>query len=344
MKTIIKKLTLTFVVTLCMVMFCSVNSEAAEATGTIIWGQAFSGKEAGTDVVYSFKVPTSGKVAFTYTYKASDNNRFIIQDMTGKDMLYLHVGEGTFNTSLDLLAGDYQLIIRSYMNWDNLEYSVVPMFAASGETNSESYLSQNNDVTTATNTSVGTSVKAQFAVNDDTDIYKLKVNKTGFLKLTLNSELENIGFEIKNAMGDVAYSNDYVTVGKHVYSYFCPKGTYYVTFKSNKTGVYSFNTSRKDIPASSVSKVKNVKTKSAKVTWKRKSDVDGYQIQYSKNKKFKKGNRSQYVESATTKSFVISGLKKNTKYYVRIRTYVKDSNGKKYYSAWSKGKSVKINK
>lgn len=345
MKKYLKSFTMTFLVALCLVIFCSIESKASEmATGSITWGQTFFGKEEGTDQIYTFSVPTSGKVAFTYTYKASGNNRFIIKDMTGKDMLHLYVGEGTFNTSLDLLAGEYQLILKSYMNWGNVEYSVVPMFAASGETNSESYLNKNNEVTTATTAAVGTNVKAQFAINDDTDIYKINLNKNGFLKFTLNSELENISFEIKNAMGDVSYSNYDVSVGKHIYSYFCPKGTYYITVSSNKTGVYNFHTSISDIPASSVSKAKNVKVKSAKITWKRKSDVTGYQLQYSKKKNFKKGNKSQYIEPATTRSFVISGLKKNTKYYVRIRTYVKDANGKKYYSAWSKAKSVNIKK
>lgn len=343
MKKIVKSFSMTLMVVLCMVMLCSIKSEAIEK-GSITWGQSFSGKEEASDEVYSFKLETSGKVAFTYTYKGAGNNRFIIQDKTGKDMLHLNVGDGTFNSSLDLLAGEYQLIIKSYMNWGGLEYSVIPMFESSEETNSESYLSKNNEVTTATTYAVGKNMKAQFAVNDDTDIYAVKLDKNGFLKLTLISELENMNFEIKNAMGDVSYSSNDVSVGKHVYSYFCPKGTYYVIFKSNKTGVYSFETARTDIPKTSVSKTTNLKNKRAKITWKRKSNVDGYQIQYSANKKFQKGNKSKTIQSATTSSLTIKNLKKNKKYYVRIRTYVKDTNGKKYYSGWSNAKSVKIRK
>lgn len=81
--------------------------------------------------------------------------------------------------------------------------------------------------------------------------------------------------------------------------------------------------------------------KSVKVTWKKVKGIKGYQIQYSTNKKFKKGNKTITVKSAKSTSATIKKLKSKKKYYVRMRTY-KIVNGKKVYSAWSKAESVKV--
>ena len=81
--------------------------------------------------------------------------------------------------------------------------------------------------------------------------------------------------------------------------------------------------------------------KSVKVTWKKVKGIKGYQIQYSTNKKFKKGNKTITVKSTKSTSATIKKLKSKKTYYVRMRTY-KIVNGKKVYSAWSKAKSVKV--
>lgn len=81
--------------------------------------------------------------------------------------------------------------------------------------------------------------------------------------------------------------------------------------------------------------------KSIKVTWKKVKGIKGYQIQYSTNKKFKKGNKTITVKSKKSTSATIKKLKSKKKYYVRMRTY-KVVKGKKVYSAWSKAKRVKV--
>ena len=49
--------------------------------------------------------------------------------------------------------------------------------------------------------------------------------------------------------------------------------------------------------------------KSVKVTWKKVKGIKGYQIQYSTNKKFKKGNKTITVKSAKSTSATIKKLK-----------------------------------
>ena len=64
-----------------------------------------------------------------------------------------------------------------------------------------------------------------------------------------------------------------------------------------------------------------------------------YQYQYAKNKQFKKAKsiRSSYASLTT------STLSKKKKYYVRVRAYY-TYNGKNYYGAWSKAKSIRTKK
>ena len=92
------------------------------------------------------------------------------------------------------------------------------------------------------------------------------------------------------------------------------------------------------MPTTTITSVKS-QSKAFTVKWKKKSGITGYQIQYSTNSKFKKGNKSIKIKNAKTVSKKITKLKVAKKYYVRIRTY----KGKKY-SKWSKVKSIKTPK
>ncbi len=86
------------------------------------------------------------------------------------------------------------------------------------------------------------------------------------------------------------------------------------------------------------------KSKAFLVKWKKQTDITGYQIQYSANKKFKKkGTKIKTVKNPQATKLTVKKLKPGKKYYVRIRTY-KTANGATLYSGWSKAKTVKIKK
>ena len=93
-----------------------------------------------------------------------------------------------------------------------------------------------------------------------------------------------------------------------------------------------------NIPSTTITSVK-AKSEAFTIKWKKKTNIAGYQIQYSTNSKFKKENKTIKIKKAKTVSKKITGLKPSKKYYVRIRTY----KGKKY-SKWSKVKSIKTTK
>ena len=100
-----------------------------------------------------------------------------------------------------------------------------------------------------------------------------------------------------------------------------------------KTTVFATN-----IPSTTITSVK-AKSEAFTIKWKKKTNIAGYQIQYSANSKFKKGNKTIKIKKVKTLSKKITGLKPSKKYYVRIRTY-KTVNKKTYYSNWSKKKCI----
>ncbi len=86
--------------------------------------------------------------------------------------------------------------------------------------------------------------------------------------------------------------------------------------------------------------------KQFKVSWKKDSRADGYEIQYSTDKKLKKGCYAQAVKkNKTTSQTIKKKLKSKKTYYVRIRAYKSGKvNGKntKIYSKWSSTVKVKV--
>lgn len=105
--------------------------------------------------------------------------------------------------------------------------------------------------------------------------------------------------------------------------------------------LFSYGTSAAaDIPASKIKKLSFVpKNISVTVKWKKVKKADGYQLQYSTNKKFSK-KKSVAINKVKTVKKTIKNLKLDKTYYFRIRTFKKQG-GKKVYSKFSAKKSIK---
>ena len=93
------------------------------------------------------------------------------------------------------------------------------------------------------------------------------------------------------------------------------------------------------VPRVKFSKLKVSGKCKVKATWKKLTNISGYQIQYAPNKKFKKAKRKTVKSTSVT----IKKLKKKKTYFVRVRAY-KLVDGKKVYGKWSVVKKVKIKK
>ena len=161
----------------------------------------------------------------------------------------------------------------------------------------------------------------------------LPVGKTK--KITITGAKGTLSY--KNQNKTIAVVNDSGTItAKKV-------GTVKITVSAAATANYKKSAAKtitiKVLPAA-VTEFKVTNTASGiRLTWKKAAKSSGYQIQYAENSKFTSGKKTVTIKSSKTTSRKITGLKAKKKYYVRIRTY-QTVNGKKYYSSWSKAKSV----
>jgi hypothetical protein len=132
-----------------------------------------------------------------------------------------------------------------------------------------------------------------------------------------------------------------------VSSLYLDKGTYYIRISVWSEDIYA------KLSLTSIGKPKKVTDVTAKesswswsnnkqmdVNWTEQNGVSGYQVQYSLQSSMKKAKTVKTEDHSAR----IEKLKSGKKYYVRVRAYNESSSGKKYYSAWSKVKSVKISK
>lgn len=114
---------------------------------------------------------------------------------------------------------------------------------------------------------------------------------------------------------------------------------------SNASTLTALESQYANLTKPSVAKVKIKKVKAAKkgkkatVTWKKVSGAAGYQVTYSLKKKFK--NAKTITVSASKAKTVLRKLKKNKKYYVKVRAF-KTYRGQTYYGNYSKVKKVTI--
>lgn len=90
-----------------------------------------------------------------------------------------------------------------------------------------------------------------------------------------------------------------------------------------------------------ITSLKNKKTDSVSVKWKKIAGAVGYQLQYSTNKRFK----GKITKNTKNTKHLCRKLDKNKKYYFRIRAYrISDKKSKKkIYGSWSKTKKITVN-
>ncbi len=191
------------------------------------------------------------------------------------------------------------------------------------------YYSDNAQVVKISPVTASSDIQKTYAKKAQTA--KIGASAAGGAKLTYKSSNKNVKVD---ASGKVTIAKKFL-------------GTAKITIRSQETAAYlaaSRTITVKVVPKGvSLKKLRNDAGRKLTVTWKKNSDVTGYELQYATNKKFQSGKKTKAVKKKATTSLRLSGLKKGKTYYVRIRTY-KTVGGKKIYSAWSAAKSVKIKK
>ena len=145
---------------------------------------------------------------------------------------------------------------------------------------------------------------------------------------------------------DTSKTSKEITGLKNLKKYYVRIRTYTtVTVDGETTKLYSSWSTKKSVTTSQNSnKLKSVSYVSKgkiKVSWAKKSNADGYIVQYSTKKSFSKGYTSTVlIGKSSTTSKTISALSAK-KYYVRVANYIV-VNGKKIVSDWSSTKTVTV--
>lgn len=323
----------------------------------IIWDKSCSGTVSAKAVHrFYFTLQSSGKVSFTGTTSNTSTRyptKFVLYNDAGEVIRKIRVGDQITALSAELLAGKYYFEIDNYGNDDShrdRDYNFIPSFIPSNETKSENYLTDNNSAGSATPYTLGTNYVGHLANNDDKDVYVFKVSKPGTITITMSSSvLRGYSFELINTSGSIKHSKNDLGVGRKISDpYFLPSGKYYLTVNRKNTddgyvGNYSFVIKYSAIPKTLVKKAVNSSKKTVTVKWKKSKKADGYRVGIYKTKACKKAVKIKNIEGNNKNSCKFSKLKKGT-YYVRIKTIVKDNNGKPYYSDWSKVIKVKVKK
>lgn len=199
--------------------------------------------------------------------------------------------------------------------------------------------------------------------------FKVSGDTTARMNLSLENPLGESVFKSKKTGVTLYRSNHNVlermNIAENYYSSACSKevtlksGTYYVEIagseaytdsweptKLKNTGVNNMgvvNLKITTVKKTKISKLSNVKGKKAQVTYNKVSNAKGYEIQYSTDKKFKKGVKVKKANAKTTK-VTLKKLTKGKKYYVRVRAYRVDEDDNRVNGSWSEAKSVKITK
>lgn len=95
------------------------------------------------------------------------------------------------------------------------------------------------------------------------------------------------------------------------------------------------------VKKATIKKAVNKKGKKVKLSWKKVSGASGYNVRYALSKKKLKKAKIKKIKKNKV-SYTIKKLKKKT-YFIQVRAY-KVVDKKTYYGAWSKVKTVKVNK
>lgn len=290
---------------------------------------------------FKFTAPDTGIYKFSLAHDYIESSRYywkvIIYDSLFEEQGCFrfkgNVMEDSNEVSLPR-GGNYYIKITTEEYYLGGERSrITYTFNITAHTHSFTY-----DVTKATTSQDGTiTPKCSCGyVGEKTTIYhpsSISVSQNAY---TYNGKSRKPQVVVYDSQGNVISANNYtVSYASNTKSV----GTHYVTirFKENYSGTgyrsYVINPKAANLTKLSGS------SKAFTAKWSKGKACDGYQLQYSTNKKFSKGKIITISRKSST-SVKCRGLKGKKQYYVRIRSY-KTVSGKQYYSSWSAAKTVK---
>lgn len=285
----------------------------------------------------------SGKYEMPIRYWVEvENNKYVIKFKIDKINYSMELNDESVGTYIDKI----ELSQKSYIyNGKEQKPSVIVKDNNGKVVNSRYYkLIYDNDSTSIGNHKVKIEFNGNYMGNDQILYYVInskninQISVQGIQDKTYTGKTISQNITLKD--GDIILKNGIDYILRYKNNKKIGIATITIIGKENYEG--AIEKTFKILPkGTSVSKLTKGKKKIS-IKWKKqKTETTGYEIQYSTDSNFKNKNKIVNIKKNKTTSYTISKLKSKTKYYLRIRTY-KKVNGKKYYSYWSKVKSIKI--
>lgn len=267
--------------------------------------------------------------------KAGEYEVGSILDLTLDQKINTITGEDAWETNITELEHDMSISLSLDKSLaDGEDYEIIRVHDGKTDVVEASYDQETDTLTFNTDRFSTYAIAYKKTSPEIVSAKNVSLSRTSY---TYDGKVKKPTVTVKDSKGKtIAASNYKVTYGKGRKN--VGKYTVKVTFTGDYAGTVTktFKINPKSTTISSIT----AKSKGFKVKWKKNTtQTTGYQIQYSTNSKFK-GAKTVTVSKNKTTYKTISKLKAKKKYYVRIRTY-KKIGSTKYYSSWSKTKTVK---
>ena len=176
---------------------------------------------------------------------------------------------------------------------------------------------------------------------------KVSTRKTTSLKLSWSKVNGASGYQLQRKSGDTWKTLTNTTSTSYTVKNLSAGKAQYFRVRAYKTvSGKKYYSSWKTLTTATKPSTPSIKTPSTNkkhqiiVKWNKVSSCSGYQVQYSNKSNFSKVIATKTVSGNSKTSYTGKNFTKGKTYYVRVRSY-KTVNGTKYYSSWSKVKSIK---
>ena len=298
-------------------------------------------------VTYQVNLPSSGVIKQVLDVSSRELG-ITVYDASGTEIYdKRYEREGTYTNNFWLIGGTYYIEMWKPSSYSP-EVSFKWIFESANESFNENQDNRNNDISIPSPIQLGSEIKGQFAANDYKDIYSFSTKKRGALTLNITDyHKSDLDISVVNEDGNYNYTEKDLPKGKKNITLQLPEGDYYIICSGDSVGEYSFKSTFTEAPTGvKLVSAKNVKGGKLKANWKKRKDVDGYEVQISTSSEFDKEVTSKLIKGASKNSFTFKGLSTysyygNNEYYCRVRTY-KTTNRIKAFSDWSEEKKVVI--
>ncbi len=208
-----------------------------------------------TDMVfYKFTLAESGNVNIIIDASVEKYNVSLYNSdgeaMWHSDAIYWNSTTEKSQYTLDsnLVSGDYYFSVNKNNNCTG-EYSFKITLKSAQESFAESTGVNNNTLENANKIDFGTKYTGQLAFNDDKDIYKFEIDKSGRVGFNMIANIYRVCYYIYDSKGNTIWESGRIEwdgrseQSQSSYSFDLVAGTYYFCVSKGNSGTYTFNAS-----------------------------------------------------------------------------------------------------